>query len=79
VPYTDVTGDLNWSMWTDALRKIGVQSLIRDCHDAQKKLRIPINNGDILEQISASDIIVAMRFHMIVAASMMGVLTIPIN
>ena len=79
VPYTDVTGDLNWSMWTDALRKIGVQSLIRDCHDAQKKLRIPINNGDILEQISASDIIVAMRFHMIVAASMIGVLTIPIN
>lgn len=79
VPYTDVTGDLNWRMWTDALKKIGVRSLIRDCHNAQKKLRIPINNGDILEQISASDIIVAMRFHMIVAASMMGVLTIPIN
>ena len=79
VPYTDVTGDLNWSMWADALRKIGVRSLMRDCHNAQEKLGIPINNDDILEQICTCDIIVAMRFHMIVLASMMGVLPIPIS
>jgi polysaccharide pyruvyl transferase WcaK-like protein len=79
VPYVDVTGDLNWSMWSEALRKIGVESLICDCSNAQEKLGIPIDNSNILGQILKSKIIVAMRFHIILAAAMTGVLTIPIN
>jgi len=79
IPYIDITGDLNWKLWSDALRKIGVKSLIHDCHNAQSKLGIPVDNSDILQQISHANIIVVMRFHIIIAASMIGVLTIPIN
>jgi len=78
VPYIDIGGDLDWDMWSDALRKIGVEYLIWDCSNAQEKLGITISENDILEDISKSYIIVAMRFHIILAASMMGVLTIPI-
>jgi polysaccharide pyruvyl transferase WcaK-like protein len=78
IPYVDITGDLDWPKWSNVLKKIGVSSLIRDCNDAQKALDIPIVNADILTQIASSRMVVAMRFHIIVVAAMMGVLPIPI-
>jgi polysaccharide pyruvyl transferase WcaK-like protein len=79
VPYIDVTGDLDWPRWSAALRKIGVESLVPDCSQAQKQLGIPIDTDSPIGQISKSEIVVAMRFHTILVASMMGSLTIPIN
>ncbi len=78
VPYVDITGDIDWTTWSKALRRIGVTSLIRDCHNAQEQLGIPISNASILRQIAESRVIIAMRYHIILLASMMGVLTIPV-
>jgi polysaccharide pyruvyl transferase WcaK-like protein len=79
VPYVDVTGDLNWQRWSAVLRTVGVSSLIPDCSRAQSQLGIPIANGDILQQISLSKVVVAMRYHIILAAAVMGIPVIPIT
>lgn len=78
VPYMDITGDLDWTAWGKALRRIGVTSLIWDCHSAQEQLGIPVSDAHVLRQIAESRVIVAMRYHIILLASMMGVLTIPV-
>jgi len=79
VPYPDVTGDIEWQKWSNALRNIGVQFLIRDCSDTQQSLEIPINSDDELSAIRKSAFVVSMRFHVILVAALTGVLPVPIN
>ena len=79
IPYTDITGDLDWNSWSRELKDIGVTSLIPDCHDAQKNLRIPINPDPVLLQLTKSGIVIAMRYHIILTAAMLGVVPIPID
>lgn len=78
IPYPDITGDLDWTGWGAALRHIGVKSLIPDCSDAQRQLGLSVNQGSILSQLAGCSIVVAMRFHIVLAAAMMGVLPIPV-
>ncbi|MDO8682064.1 MAG: polysaccharide pyruvyl transferase family protein [Armatimonadota bacterium] len=78
VPYIDVTGDLDWGRWPEALKKAGVESLIPDCSASQSRLDIPICDAPILRQIADAGIVIAMRYHVVLAAAMMGALPIPI-
>jgi polysaccharide pyruvyl transferase WcaK-like protein len=78
VPYVDVTGDLDWSAWGRALRASGVGSLVPDCHRAQEQLGIPVGDANILRQIAESRVIVAMRYHVVLVAALLGVPSIPV-
>lgn len=78
IPYLDVTGDIDWRAWSASLRQAGVQYLLKDCSDAHTQLGLPISNSDILTDIAHSGLVVAMRFHVILVAALLGVPTIPI-
>jgi len=78
IPYTDVTGDIDWNGWSKVLKSIDVDSLINDCSDAHNKLNIPISNRPIVFDIMNSHIIISMRFHIILVAAMLNIPAIPI-
>ncbi|MDD7021846.1 MAG: polysaccharide pyruvyl transferase family protein [Aeromonadales bacterium] len=90
VPYIDLTGDLEWDQWSDEINQIAKKysygcSIIPDESSEQKRLinlncNVPEYSVDsALSTIANSKIIVAMRFHVILVASMLGVPVIPIN
>ncbi len=79
IPYPDITGEMDWQAWSAALKRIGVNTLLDDCSDAQGKLGIPISTNDIIHEIAGSRFIVAMRFHVILVAALLGIPSIPIT
>lgn len=78
VPYPDVTGELDWDAWSNSLKHIGVEYLIQDCCEAQKRLGIRISTNNIVQDIAGSSLVVAMRYHIILVAAMLGIPTIPV-
>jgi polysaccharide pyruvyl transferase WcaK-like protein len=79
VPYPQITGDMDWSKWSEALKAAGVEFLIRDTSPAQRQLSIPIDSRGELEALAECHKVVAMRFHLVLAAAAMGVVPIPIG
>ncbi|MEN6371792.1 MAG: polysaccharide pyruvyl transferase family protein [Armatimonadota bacterium] len=78
IPYPDITGDLDWAEWGVAMRNAGVKSLIPDCSNAQEQLGLPVSQNSILAELTGCSMVVAMRFHIVLAAAMMGVLPVPV-
>lgn len=83
IPYKDLTGDINWDEWSKQLRSSGVTWLIDDSSLEQKKLNIDIdididNSSGSIDKICQCEIIIAMRFHIILVAALAGVIPIPI-
>jgi len=79
VPYPDLTVDLDWAGWSEALKRIGARALIPDCSDAQEALALPISAQPVLRGIAESGVVVAMRYHVVLAAAMLGTLPIPVS
>lgn len=87
VPYKDLTGDLKWDSWSEVLNSVGVDKIISDTSSEEQRLRIDrveggneiYNYDNIINQISSARIVIAMRFHVILVAAMLGIIPIPIN
>lgn len=90
VPYTDLTGDLEWNEWSEKIRNISNRhqlkcNFIADESDEQNRLTISncfapkYTVNEALSSIINSKIIIAMRFHVVLLASIFGIPVIPIN
>lgn len=87
VPYKDLTGDLNWNGWSKSLNYVGVNKIISDTSYEEKKLNIDQVKSDnciykwdnVIKQIASTKIVIATRFHVILVASILGSIPIPIN
>ena len=78
VPYPDVSGELDWASWSRRLKAVGTSVLMEDCSAAQEQLGIPISRVGIVNTINLSRMVIAMRFHVVLMAALLGVPTIPV-
>lgn len=94
LPYEDLTGPLNMSVLSTICKEVRFDILIQDCendglieyidryinvYDSNRNNKVCEENVDqILKQINSCEFVVAMRFHVILCAAVMGVIPIPI-
>ena len=94
IPYTDIQKDFDWIIIDRALNEVQCNILIPDCNDQTANLHYEFDNvkelGDykmlvpnvkIDETILAiqnCNIIIAMRFHVVLVAALLGVIPVPI-
>jgi len=94
IPYTDVQGEFDWKLVNDASQKAKCNILIPDSHDQISNLQIIFDNQadvenykclnreskieEVLSAIQKCHTVIAMRFHVVLAAALMGVIPIPI-
>lgn len=84
VPYPDLTGDINWNEWSksvNALDKsvIGIPDQFNFSNLVKFNVESEYSPQKALEVISKCDIVVAMRFHVVLFAAKMGKIPIPIS
>lgn len=94
LPYQDLTGDFNWEIINLILKNLDCNIIIPDCSKEIKKLEIKFENQvclkgisnksqeekveNVLRQIEKCEWIIAMRFHVILVAAMLGIVSVPI-
>lgn len=95
LPYKDLTGDWNWDRLNQVLQFVGCNFLISDSSNEAEFLKLKIENFDeidkyrelkqeekielIINEIMQCKWIVAMRFHVVLVAAMLGIVTVPIK
>ncbi len=95
LPYKDLTGDIDWEKIIIIMHQISASKIIMDSsHEIKKIFSTPDDydryndyllkdkiekSNQIIEEISECRIIVAMRYHIILAAAMLGIPTIAIK
>ncbi len=85
MPYTDLTGEIDWKLWNDSIQKNIAEKLIGipDQFDVSRNFDFiyewdysPQNAVKVIEQIKFG---IAMRYHVILIAARMGKVCIPID
>ncbi len=84
VPYPDLTGDLNWDEWSKSInglnkKIIGIPDQYNVSDLVHYNMASDYSPQKTIEVISKCDIIVAMRFHVVLFAAKLGKIPIPIN
>lgn len=95
LPYKDLTGDFDWEKIITIVHQINANKIIMDSSDVIKKFFISCDDynryneyllknkiekaNQIIEEISECKIIIAMRYHIILVAAMLGIPTIAIK
>lgn len=95
LPYKDLTGDFDWKKVITIVHQINANKIIMDSSDAIKKIFVSCDDykeyneyllknkidkaNQIIEEISECKIIVAMRYHIILVAAMLGIPTVAIK
>ena len=83
IPYPDLTGDFDWNEWSKSIdsdrRVIGIPDQYDFSNIVNFDIASEYSPQNALETISQCDIIVAMRFHVVLFAAKMGKIPIPIN
>lgn len=95
LPYKDLTGDFDWGKIITIVHQINANKIIMDSSDVIKKIFIGYDDynrynkyllknkiekaNQIIEEIRECKIIVAMRYHIILAAAMLGIPTVAIK
>lgn len=95
LPYKDLTGDFDWEKVITVIHQINANKIIMDSSDVVKKIFISHDDYDrysdyllkskiekanqIIEEISECKVIVAMRYHVILVAAMLGIPTVSIK
>lgn len=94
IPYTDIQGEFDWKMINKVIAEVECNILIPDCNNQAAYLQRIFDNLEDLEDYEAlspeyktarvvsaiqkCSIIVAMRFHVVLVAAILGVIPIPI-
>lgn len=94
IPYRDIQGEFDWPKINKALENIDCKILIPDCNDQKTNIHLnfvnlmELSSYDSLSQdlkiervisaIQKCNIVIAMRFHVILVAALMGIVPIPI-
>ena len=84
VPYPDLTGDIEWDEWSKSVNTLDTSVIgIPDQYDFSNMVEFDVGSDyspqKALEVISKCDIVVAMRFHVVLFAAKMGKIPIPIS
>ncbi len=95
LPYKDLTGDFDWKKIMEIIHQINTNKIIMDSSDVTKQIFISPDDynryndyllknkidkaNQIIEEISGCRIIVAMRYHIILCAAMLGIPTISVK
>lgn len=84
LPYPDLSGEFEWDRWNKEISNIGYDIIgIPDQYDFSEKVNFMVDKSyspdGALTIIAKCDIVVAMRFHVILMAARMGKIPIPIN
>lgn len=84
LPYVDLSGEMNWTAWTDAILKSTANVIgIPDQYDCSGKIRVDYYGQytpeNVLQCIEKCSTVLAMRFHVLLVAARMGKIPIPIN
>lgn len=84
LPYPDLSGEFDWESWTNSISEInGKITGIPDQYDVSDmvnfNMEVAYSPQNALKAISKCNIVVAMRFHVILFAAKMGKIPIPIN
>lgn len=85
LPYTDLSGSFHWNEWKKSLKEsLGNKMIgIPDQHDCIRFLDIPFDSDykpfKVTELLQSISYTVAMRYHVILVAAIMGKVSIPIG
>lgn len=84
LPYTDLSGEFNWTKWNESINKLEAKTIIGipDQHDISKKVIFSIDTKYTPEKalsiISQCEYTLSMRYHAILLAARLGKLSLPI-
>ncbi len=94
IPYKDLTGDFDWKQINFILERLKCDIIIPDCSKDMNNLHIKFKNQicmegiekkskeqkveNTLKQIEKCEWIIAMRYHVVLVAAMIGIVSIPI-
>lgn len=83
LPYVDLSGEFKWDKWNEKINRINNVRIIPDQHNELLKYDLYFDKEyspeKALQVISKCDIVIAMRYHVLLFAARMKKFIVPIN